>query len=1032
MNSIKDCPVTVDDINLAEKIYGPDVATIKGKATRTRPIPVVNDIIEIPKELIAAQHDVEMSIDTLFVNSMPFLATISHNIKYRTCNFVPSRRMMDYRSVLAKVVLLYTNAGFTIKMIHADSEYRAVLEYFKNSSNKIDYNLATANEHVPQAERNIRTIKERVRATYHSLPFKAIPKLFIKELMAETANKLNFFPPKNGVSEYYSPREILSHQRLDYTKNCTIPQFSYVQAYDEPEPRNSQAARSLDCIYLRPVNNLQGGHVLYHFGTKGTITRRKVKVIPITASVIEAVERLAKADGIKSLVLHNKDGTIFYDSSWIAGVDHTQNEDYDNIYDDSDYESSGSETDVDLEPDYDAEQDNYDEHGDSQENSIQEELSYADQSIDDEDIDEEGDGIDQLDLIFQENNEDEEEEAQNEDTEHDAISEGSLRRSSRQSHVSDRLQSYREQTGKNYSQRHYEVLNYDLQDARVIAMIMLYQRDNTYAIEYANVTTYSLKTAIKKFGMRATKAAHKEMKQLHDRDCWEPIHPKDLKDIEMKRALRTIFFITQKSNGDIKGRTCADGSVQRNWIGRDEVSSPTVSTESIILTGMIEAHEKRDVGTCDIPNAFVQTHLDKHDKDGNRTIMKLEGPLVQILCEIDPTYTKYLIKVKGQKVLYVHLIKALYGMLVSAMLFCKKLKQDLIEYGFEINPYDPCVANKMVNGKQLTVTWHVDDLKVSHIQPSVVTEFMQWVKTMYGKIGEVKITRGKVHEYLGMKLIYNSNGSLTIDMSDYIQSMIDTFPSKELEGKSVSLPWNDNLFKVTKGSNKLEKKKAEQFHTTTAQGLFACKRARPDINPVIAFLTTRVKEPTQEDWMKLVRMMKYLLKTKLDSLTLKLSNDMIIKWYVDAAFAVHPDMKSQTGFTAIFGQGAPICTSRKQILNTRSSTEAELVGADDAAGPMLWTMRFMHSQGYKIKTVLYQDNKAAILMETNGRASAGKRSRHIDIRYFFIYDMKEKGLVKIHYCPTDKMIADYMTKPLHGNKFSKFRKIIMGQQNLDT
>ncbi|KAG7361759.1 hypothetical protein IV203_036860 [Nitzschia inconspicua] len=172
-------------------------------------------------------------------------------------------------------------------------------------------------------------------------------------------------------------------------------------------------------------------------------------------------------------------------------------------------------------------------------------------------------------------------------------------------------------------------------------------------------------------------------------------------------------------------------------------------------------------------------------------------------------------------------------------------------------------------------------------------------------------------------------------MSDYIQSMIDTFPSKELKGKSVSSPWNDNLFKVTKGSNKLEKKKAEQFHTATAQGLFACKRARPDINPVIAFLTTRVKEPTQEDWMKLVRMMKYLLKTKLDSLTLKLSNDMIIKWYVNAAFAVHPDMKSQTGFTAILGKGAPICTSRKQILNTRSSTEAELVGADDAAEPML-------------------------------------------------------------------------------------------------
>ncbi|KAG7342126.1 hypothetical protein IV203_007218 [Nitzschia inconspicua] len=502
MNSIKDCPVTVDDVNLAERIYGPDVATIKGKATRSRPTPVVND-----------------------------------------------QRMLEYRSVLAKVVLTYINAGFTIKMIHADSEYRAVLEHFKNSSNKIEYNLATANKHVPQAERNIRTIKESVRATYHILPFMAIQKLFIKELMTETANKLHFFPQKN--------------------------------------------ARSLDCIYLRPVNNLQGGHVLYHFGTKGIITRRKVKVIPITASVIEAVERLAKAGGIKSLVLHNKDGTIFYDSSWIAGVDHTENDDYDNIYEDSDYESEGSQPDVHLESDYETEQDYEDEQDDSQ-STIQDQF-YENESIDNQDIENN---------TTQEEEEEEEEEAQ-EETELEAISEENLRRSTRQPQISDRLQSYREQTGKNYSQKHYRAIKYNLQEARVIAMIMLYQRDNTYAIEYANVTTFSLKTAIKKFGKLAKKAAHKEMKQLDDRNCWEAIHPEDLEEIERKRALRTIFFITQKSNGDIKGRTCADGSVQRNWIGREEVSSPTVATESIILTGMIEAYERRDVGTCDIPNAFV-------------------------------------------------------------------------------------------------------------------------------------------------------------------------------------------------------------------------------------------------------------------------------------------------------------------------------------------------------------------------------------------------------------------------------------------
>ena len=92
---------------------------------------------------------------------------------------------------------------------------------------------------------------------------------------------------------------------------------------------------------------------------------------------------------------------------------------------------------------------------------------------------------------------------------------------------------------------------------------------------------------------------------------------------------------------------------------------------------------------------------------------------------------------------------------------------------------------------------------------------------------------------------------------------------------------------------------------------------------------------------------------------------------------------------------------------------------------MLWTMRFLTSQGYKVKNVLYQDNMSTILLETNGRASAGKRSRHLNIRYFFLHDLKEKGLVSIEYCPTDEMIGDYHTKPLHGAKFFKFRRIIM-------
>ena len=119
--------------------------------------------------------------------------------------------------------------------------------------------------------------------------------------------------------------------------------------------------------------------------------------------------------------------------------------------------------------------------------------------------------------------------------------------------------------------------------------------------------------------------------------------------------------------------------------------------------------------------------------------------------------------------------------------------------------------------------------------------------------------------------------------------------------------------------------------------------------------------------------------------------------------------------------------SRKQKLNTQSSTEAELVGADDLSTMILWTKLFMEAQGYEIKkNILYQDNKSAILLETNGKKSSSKRTRALNIRYFFLTDQVEKGNLSIEYCPTTEMIGDYMTKPLQGKLFEKFRKEIMG------
>jgi hypothetical protein len=173
--------------------------------------------------------------------------------------------------------------------------------------------------------------------------------------------------------------------------------------------------------------------------------------------------------------------------------------------------------------------------------------------------------------------------------------------------------------------------------------------------------------------------------------------------------------LTEKRDGGAKGRHCANGKPQRQWIEREEPSSPTVSTETTIITSVIDAMEGRDVATCDIPKAFIQTEKDDIDKDGDRTIMKIRGILVDILCELEPSYLDFVVWEKREKTLYMHVLKA-YGLLESAILFYRRLVSDLIGYGFELNPYDPCVANKMVNGQQLTVSWHVDDMKMSHKQ----------------------------------------------------------------------------------------------------------------------------------------------------------------------------------------------------------------------------------------------------------------------------------------------------------------------------
>ena len=536
----------------------------------------------------------------------------------------------------------------------------------------------------------------------------------------------------------------------------------------------------------------------------------------------------------------------------------------------------------------------------------------------------------------------------------------------------------------------------------------------------------SLKAGIKKYGERAIDGMTKELRQMHMRDSFISRKKSELTLSEWRSRCEAVNLIKEKKSGEIKGRCCADGRNQRAYITKEESASPTAATEAVILTSLIEAKEERKVITLDIPNAFIQTYLE--DKN-ERIILVLRDVTVELLIAVAPeVYTKeYVHHERGEKVLYLECTNVIYGTIKAALLFYIKFKKDIEAKGFKLNPYDRCVANKIINGKQMTVLWHVDDLKASHAEKKVLDEFVEYLQGIYDdeEIGTIKVNEGPVYEFVGMKLDFSKKGKLRVNMIDYVKKIIEEF-NYDLSERKIKTPAADHLFQTNEDAGKLNKKMKEDYHTFVAKSLFLCKRGRPDIQTAVAFLTTRVQEPDVDDWKKLVRMLSYLKYTAELILTLKADDFNIASWFIDASYAVHPDMKGHTGAGMTLGKGAVYSRSTKQKINTKSSTESELVGVDDILPQILWTNQFMRAQGWGMKeTIVYQDNKSAILLENNGRLSSSSRTKHINTRFFFVKDCIERKELTIKFLGTNEMWSDFYTKPLQGKKFIEFRDKIL-------
>jgi hypothetical protein len=226
--------------------------------------------------------------------------------------------------------------------------------------------------------------------------------------------------------------------------------------------------------------------------------------------------------------------------------------------------------------------------------------------------------------------------------------------------------------------------------------------------------------------------------------------------------------------------------------------------------------------------------------------------------------------------------------------------------------------------------WHVDDLKISHVCKHVVEDILRKLTEKLGEDSPLTTSRGRVLEYLGMKII-RKKGKVTFLMVEYIEKLLNEMPY-DMEGNART-PAACHLYNTNDGVRKLPEEREQLFHHIVAKLLYLCRRTRQDIQTAVVFLCTRVKNPDKDDYKKLTRVIQYLRDTKNMTLTIEPNNSP--KWWVDSSYAMHPDMKSHMGIFMTICKGGTYTSSCKQKLNTKSSTKAELVDIDDAMAQVL-------------------------------------------------------------------------------------------------
>jgi len=518
----------------------------------------------------------------------------------------------------------------------------------------------------------------------------------------------------------------------------------------------------------------------------------------------------------------------------------------------------------------------------------------------------------------------------------------------------------------------------------------------------------------------AEKSILKELGSIHAKGTFRPVQVRNLSFQQRKSIIPSKLFLRDKYAPDgtfekLKSRLVGGGHRQDRTLYEDhERSSPTLSTTGVFTIAGIAAKRGWSRATIDIGTAYLNAKLsDKH-----QIYMRIAPKLSDMLCKIDPMYRDFRCE-DGSIV--VQLLRALYGLVESSVLWYDELACTLTENGYAVNSFERCIFTKEERGKIISVIGvFVDDLMV-------LAENDSYIDDLYGKLlakyKEVTINREEQLKYVGMLFDYSVPGAVSITMPKFMDDLLmDAVPGE------ARTPASHDLFDIGE-SDRLSDEKRIAFHSDTAKLLYLAKRIRPDLLFALSYLTTRVKEPTLRDQEKLDRVFKYVRYTKDAALRMDFRNDepLAYKTYIDSSHGIHHDMRGHSGVCVTFGGACILGKSTKHKINSKSSAESELISLSDHAGVAIHGQRFLKSLKIDSECIIYQDNTSTKEIITNHNVN--DKSKHIKIRYYWLKERVREGEVKIIYIPTEQMLADLMTKAVQGKLFYKLRNKVLNSPN---